>query len=199
MATSTVDIVNKALNHLAVRPIASLSEDSEPAERANAVYESIRDEVLRAYAWGFAGKIATLSQIAGETVPGWDYLYAYPASCLRIRRIFADSESEEPETCAFREILSPASGQRAVAASVSPAYAEYTLRVTDSTLYDPAFVEALALRLAAVLAHSLTGDKNLGPLLQNLYVGAVSEAKRLDALERKRTDVSESSFHQARG
>lgn len=199
MPTSTVDIVNKALNHLAVRPIAALTEDSEPAERAAAIYDSVRDDVLRAYAWGFATKITTLAQISNETVPGWSYLYTYPANCLRVRKLFEDTSVDDAPGAAFREVLTPATNQRAIATNIMPANVEYTLRVVDSTFYDPAFVESLALKLAASLAHHLTGDKTLGPLIQNLYLGSISEAKRLDALERKKIDTSESSYQQARG
>lgn len=199
MATSTVDIVNKALNHLAVSPIASLTEDSEPAERASAIYESVRDEVLRGWAWGFATKITTLAEISDETVPGYEYLYLYPSNCLRIRKIFEDTSAPDPVGVDFEECISPDTGQRALAASVSPAYVRYTFKVSDPNSYDPVFIECLALKLAANLAHHLTGDKQLGPQLLNIFVGSISEAKRLGSIERHVTDISESSFHQARG
>jgi len=199
MATSTVDIVNKALNHLGVRPIASLTEDSEPAERASAIYESVRDDVLRAYAWGFATKITTLAAISDETVSGWEYLYVYPANCLRIRKVFEDTDATDPVGVEFKEVQSPTTAQRAIAANITPAYVEYTIKVSDPNSYDPAFIEAMALKLAASLAHQLTGDKALGPQIQGFYTGALSEAKRLDSTEKKLTDTSESSFHQARG
>lgn len=76
--TSDVQIVNLALTRLGDLRIAALSDATPAAQAANAVYASLRDEVLRAHPWNFAiqratcGKVAdaakTITNVSGTTV-----------------------------------------------------------------------------------------------------------------------------------
>ncbi len=53
---SDTGIANVALSRLGAERIASISEDTENARLINAVYGTLRDEVLRAHPWNFAIK-----------------------------------------------------------------------------------------------------------------------------------------------
>lgn len=195
-----VDIVNKALIHLAVRTISRMDEASQAAESATQIYDNVLDDVLCDHAWGFATTLTTLPAIAGETVSGWGYLYAYPSNCVAIRSHFQNDGTTEPDPIEFREVQSPVSGTRALASNYTPGYFEYTVRVTDPNQYSPMFIECLALRLAANLAHVLTGSTDMGQKFQQLYAVKLSDAKRVDANERRRSSTQkESSYVRARG
>lgn len=196
--STQVGIVNRALNYLAAKTISSMAEAVEQAVRANLIYDDVRDAVLRDHEWGFATKINTLSELADETIPGWDYLYTYPASCLKIRKVYADGESPKPEPIEYREMLSPDTLQKVIVANENPAYAEYTYKITDTTVYDPKFVEALALKLASELSKSLTGNIDNSVKFLQLYQVAISDAKRLNKEESNYNIKKESTYLEAR-
>lgn len=198
MAISQVDIVNMALTHLGVKTITSMSEAVEPARRATLIYDICRDAVLRAHAWNFATKIEALAEISGETVPGWTYLYTYPSRALFIRRLFDDAESTNPTACEYKQVLTPTTNVKALAANVSPAYVEYTKQEVDTALYDTAFVESFSYKLAAELAQPLTGNKELGSLMLQTFVSLIGEARRVNATEGYVEPVKSSSYIDAR-
>ena len=81
------DICNMALNHIGKGTITSLHEDTEEARTCKVHYDLQRKVLLRSYNWSFALKTAELAQI-DTTVPGWDYVYAYPNDCVMARKIF---------------------------------------------------------------------------------------------------------------
>lgn len=196
--TTQVGICNRALNYLATKTISSINEAVEQAIRCNLIYDDVRDSVLRDHEWQFATSITTLSELADETVPGWEYLYVYPTSCLKVRRVFDDNESSKPEEIEFREVRSPDTSQRAIVCNSNPAYCEYTHKVTDTTQYDPKFVEAFALKLASELAKSLTGNMDVGIKLLQLYNVALSDAKRLNKEEQNYDTRGDSTYLEAR-
>ena len=195
---SKVDICNKALGLIGAKTISSLTEATEQARRCNAVYDFVRQEVLRDHQWGFAGIIDTLAQISNETVPGWDYLYIYPATCLKMRKVFENTEDTNPDQVEWREILSPTTKQKAIVANISPAYAEYTLDVTDPNLFDAQFIGALALRIAAEVAHPLKGSTDMAKEMLGNYLAAVSDAKKNNAMEKNIPAKKKSSYIDAR-
>lgn len=62
MALEDWKIVNLALVRLGANTITSLADGSRNATAANVIYETIRDEVLRAFNWGFAKRRAWLDE-----------------------------------------------------------------------------------------------------------------------------------------
>lgn len=58
----------------------------------------------------------------------------------------------------------------------------YLRQETDSGLYPPAFVEALAAKLAVEMAESLTGSNSKRELAWKEYEQAVKLARRINAL-----------------
>jgi hypothetical protein len=202
MPISQVDIVNKALIYLGISEgISSMSESTTKAQAATLIYDSTLNEVLREHAWGFANVIETLAQISDEmpTGGGWEYLYAYPSKCVQVRKVHEETALTDPDGVEFEEMLSPTTGTRAIAANISPAYARYTYQVTDPNGFDPKFIEAFSLKLATILAPTLTGTPRND--LLNSYVLSISEAKRQNLNERKvdTTSTDVSSYISARG
>jgi len=182
MASKT-EIINLALTHLGAKVISSITESTEVARRAAVVYDPARDECLRSCDWAFATQIVALAEIANETVTGWDYLYAYPSNCLRVRKVINSATSLTEEPPKFRELLSPTTSAKALASDLESASAEFTYKVTDTTLYDSAFVSAFSYLLAAKLAQTLTGNTQLAGQMMNIYMALVSDARRLNSTE----------------
>ena len=70
-----------ALRRLREQPIASLTENSEPARLGNTQYDDGRDYLLAKYPHNFAMRRQQLSQNA--TAPAFEYDHSYP--CRRTR------------------------------------------------------------------------------------------------------------------
>jgi hypothetical protein len=201
MPPSKISVVNQALTHLGARTIGSLAENSEAARRAALLWDDTVDEVLRAYPWKFASLILPLTVLA-ETTPEWTYLYAMPPDCLRVWRVFNqivagssiaaipvwDNEGVEDwkkqQEQEFERMLAPTSRLQAIASDLPSAYAHFTARVADPSVWDASCVKAMGYKLAAELCRHLVGNPDdLQPKMENKYLAAISEAGRQNASE----------------
>ncbi|HVJ40145.1 MAG TPA: hypothetical protein VM639_01560 [Dongiaceae bacterium] len=83
-----IQIANLSLSRIGTRSsIADLAEDSPEARGFNTIYEQARDETLDAVDWGFARARRYLADL-GKPPPDWQYRYAYPSDCLKIRGLY---------------------------------------------------------------------------------------------------------------
>ena len=68
MASNDYDIANLALVRLGAKRITSLSDGSRNANEINAVYEFLRQEVLRSYPWNWATEVINFKQVVANTL-----------------------------------------------------------------------------------------------------------------------------------
>lgn len=199
MATQ-VQICNLALSRIGQRTIAAISDSSENARKLTAVYDYILESVLRDCDWNFATKIEALVAVDDEDdlEIEWDYVYEYPSDCIKVRRVFSESTYDEEEPDQFRVVLNDDDDAKLIVCDLDDAYVEYTLNITDPTLYDSKFVDALAWRLAAEITPSLTGDKKSGADLMGEYYRVISEAQRINYSENYHPKPKTSTFIDAR-
>ena len=168
--TSPVDILNIALIELGEPMIMDPSDELQDA--LNLRYPQLRDATLRAYPWGFARELKHVPSTGTPPLFGYHFAYKLPAECLRPWRI-----SNEPRS-AWR-----VRGRQIHTDIGSPINLEYILRVTDTSLFDPLYVEALGARLASALTVKITGDHDLRKVFWDLYLAKIDEARRMDAQE----------------
>lgn len=178
---SKITICNLALAQLGQAPISSLEQDDERARRLNLFYEPVRDEVLRTHNWGFAGAEEPLIFIENDSADTARFLYKYPTEALFIRRVFTKDAPQQP--LKFREIFRTDLHCRVLEANVPEAYAQYTRRILDENLFDPAFVKSFSLALACDLAVALTGDSGLASQILQKYTLSLDEARRSNMTE----------------
>lgn len=183
-----------ALSHLGQRAINSITEGTVNALKCVTFFDSCRDALLREHGWNFATKRVALAEISGETVLGWDYLYSVPSLCLYVRSVFTEDTLVGNINTEFRELISPTTNVRAIATNLESAYCEYTVQVTDTTLFDPMFVDALSYKLASKLAQPLCGNVELGKTMYAAYLQSVAEAKRLNKCENNEERPETSSY-----
>ena len=187
-----------ALTHLGQRTITSLNEASEPARRLNLIFATCRDAVLEDHDWSFARKMEALAEVADVTVPGWDYVYAEPARCVKVRKIFNDSTVSKKDSDPYDKVLLSSTNTKAIVTNTADAYARYTFQVTDTTLFSPSYIQALSLKLAADSAQALTGDINKRNQMLQYYQAALDNAKMSNKVEAKEDPDDSSSFIDAR-
>jgi hypothetical protein len=186
-----------ALAHLGVSTsIASLEERSAEARACNRFYPQIRDEVLRDFAWPFAGVIATLSLVAVNPTTEWGYSYEAPVDVLAVRRIPNGVSRVDTATTRVRFRMLGA----LLYTDQPDAEVEYTAQITDSTLFPPDFCQALSLKLAAMIAPTVTSENATAKAdrMLALYLRQMALAEMNAANEAGPDDAPESGFIQAR-
>ena len=193
---SIVDICNLALLHIgAGASIASLSEHSTEAQTCARIFDIARDSVLRDHDWNFATKNITLAQIETDS-DEWKYRFTYPNDCLKARRIVAGQNRTHSHK--FKVASDQKTQSRTILCDVNPAILEYTVRAQSPESYDPLFVEALSLRIASLIAFSLTGKTRLRSDALSLYKEAVANARLADAQEGQAEDPIDPEWLTAR-
>lgn len=179
MAQSEVQICNMALSRIAISiPISSLSEASAAARACSLWFEQCRDNLLQSYPWKFAHKAVALQDI-GSAPSGWAYRYRYPNDCLRALKVTEEGggRSVVPTSKHEYEVISDAAGTgKAIVCDLQPAYLHYVSRVTEPTMFDPAFTNALAWLLASEIATPLSADAKYAQAAYQNFMGAVNEA-----------------------
>jgi hypothetical protein len=170
--TSEVQICNLALVRLGERQITALDEGTKAANLCSLYFEPLRDEVLAAHPWGFAGKRRNLALLSTDGVGRWMYAYQSPSDCLKARFIESDLGGRDTP---FRV------EGATVLANVNPCVLVYTFRAGNVNVFSPDFVKAFWTRIAAELAIPLSGSKTLNQQMWALHLAAMSEAESGDA------------------
>lgn len=153
MASSEVDICNLALGLLGANPIISLA-DSDPC---NDNYAVCRDACLEDVDWSFATTRFLLSS-PDVDAPAFGYAYQFmlPPEALRI------VEVNENQGEWVRE------GNR-ILTDDARCEVRAIVRVTDVRQFPNAFVQAVATRLAAIIAIPITNSDSMAKTMMSLY------------------------------
>lgn len=168
--TSMVSICNRALSKIGDEiTILSTDDASKPARYCKMLYPETRDMVLRSYPWRFALRRYQLAPSAVKPPFGFSSAFVLPVECLRVWR----SENDMPYQVEGNRVLADADVFRFIGIA----------RVEDTTLFDPMFVEALALKLAEELAVPLAASNTLKENLAKEYRDFVQAAKTASAME----------------
>lgn len=170
MGTTAEAICNTALTMLGEEPILTLSEDNKPARFCNANYDNQRKMVLRAGRWNSATARATLAVIATAPVWGFTRAFQLPADYLRLVEM---ESAKERWRIQGRTILS----------DLSTMQITYVYDLTDVSLMEDTLQDAIASKLASILAVPLTGNRDLMRDMQAIYKDAVAEARYMNAQE----------------
>ena len=111
-------------------------------------------------------------------------------------KVYPAGQPERP--IAFQECYRKDIPGRIIICAVVGAEALYTRDITDTTQFDPAFIKALSLGLAADLATTLTGDMNLASQVLQKYTLALEEARRSNMTESFEIHDAKSIFVESR-
>jgi len=175
VAYDETGIVNLALLKIGTELITDLSDTNNPnAIKANALWEYLRDEVLEAFEWSFAKVRVQLAQSVSTPAFGWDYQYALPTDCLKIREM---SPADTPYEIEGDYLVTDYDDTDADAED--KVFVLFTKRITDCAKYSPAFIKALSYRLAQDLSLSIRMKEPLHDRMKALYDQTLVEAKML--------------------
>ncbi len=167
---SMVSVCNRALSKIGDEiTILSMDDPSKQARYCKALYAETRDMVLRSYPWRFALKRYQLAPAAEKPLFGFERRFILPVDCLRVWK----HEGGEPYQVEGNAVLCNESIFRFIGIS----------RIEDSGLFDPMFVEALALKLASELAVPLAASSSMKESLFKEYLDFVQAARTASAME----------------
>lgn len=186
---SEVDICNLALARLGDNAtVASIDppEGSAQAEHCARFYPVARDSLLEMHAWKFATRRVLLAQLTTDTW-NWTYAYAEPTGVLKLLAVLPASAASDADTQEY-EAETDGNGARIILTDQEGASLRYVAHVTDTTVFSPLFVDALAWLLASYLAGPvLKGDAGaaMAKACLQSFMLALSNAKVSDANQRK--------------
>ncbi len=199
--TSTVSIVNNALNIIGGSNITELEENSKTARVMNQMYESIRDDVFRAHPWNCLIRRANLAQSVDTPAFDYAYQYALPTDpyCLRVLE-FQNGSMTYPYENLVGQGNKPffVIEGRNILTDSGTARIKYIARITDPTQYDAGLISVLAARLASEAAYAITGSTSVVQLADALYERKLREARFSDATENATVRLEASDFIEAR-
>lgn len=208
--TDQTGVYNLTLGRLGVgQVIASPTENSHPAKTCNRFYAQCRQEVLRAYPWGFATKAEALALVAGQEFPGWGYVYQYPNGCLNMRAV-GDEDGIRPVRsyawCNYNRIeplltkarqpwqkaIKDDGASQVLLSDVVDAWGFFTVDVTNTGAWDADFTTVVADRLAMEAGGPLQARKDLIEAAESRYFRWASIAAAASMNEQKDDQPAES-------
>jgi hypothetical protein len=185
MATSEVSICNMALFRIGhTQRIDALTEASVPAELCKELYPICRDRLLECFPWTFAKKRVVLASV-GDEPTNWLFQYQYPSDCLKVRGIVIAGERmpTPSEKVPFEVMQNTVNEGLSICTDCELAEIVYTAQTTNTRLFTPGFVDALAWCLASELVSPLARDTKFITLASNMYPLALAKAQALDMSE----------------
>lgn len=172
---TAVTICSQALRELGENGITALTEDSTAGRLCNALYDKERRKELRAHRWNFAIKRVALAQRGTAPTFGYSYAYALPSDYLR-------ALEEQYHDTDFK-VESGADGVLQVVTDNGTFNLLYVSNVTDPTIFDADFVDALVARMKWKLAYAITGSAAREQQAKADYDVQVRDARSIDSQE----------------
>lgn len=199
MPASAVSICQRALHLLGAGTIISLDDNNEKARVMKVAYEPVRDAELRRRRWRFAIKRVSIAALAAT--PDSDYLYQYQVPGDFLRLIEGADIRQTVDLADYRGGVSQLyslEGRVILTNLPAPLSIRYLARITDVSLFDPAFCEALSARLAMSCAKRITESSATLADCREAYAFAMREAVQANALENAPESISDDSWIMAR-
>ena len=190
---SKVSIANQALGWLGANLITAFTDNSIEARLISANYDDIRDAVLEEREWSFASARRTLLPAITGPLYGYTYKFAIPGDVLRIIEARNDKRARGANLLDWRK-----EGNYLLANSDTMDI-RYIFRNDEPGSYSPGFTQALAARLAADLAISISESRSLQQDMFGLYQAKLKSAAALDGMQGRAQSFNTNKLTRVRG
>ena len=169
LSVSALKICNDALTLLGNSPITSLAENTKAARLCSQFYASAGASVLRAYNWNCATARAELTADTEPPEFGFAIRYALPGDCLRVVAVSGNTHEWKIEN---GYILTNSAVVQII----------YIKRISASEM-DVMLSEAVAVKLASLIAFPLTNSATVAKAMFDLYKEKLADAHTMDSFE----------------
>jgi len=191
-AISSTDICNRALQKLGAKRIATLNDASPSARAVNLAYDIVRRAELRKRVWNFSIQRASLS--ADAIPPSWgrQNSFTLPPDFLRLAESYPEQLTNDVNvvgvTVAFTAEFTGMKDwvieqNKIVTNDDAPLEIRYVQDITDTTLFDPLFSEALSTAIAFEICEELTQSNTKKQAMGQHYLAIIDEAKLANSME----------------
>ena len=209
-----IEICNMALAYIGdVAKISSLNTTTDTSAQANycnKFYSEARKILLQGMAWSFATKREALVKVDDARDDEWAYAYGVPNNAVRVFAVIPDEAGDDissglrgtavvkDSSGALRNLASGLyvprpftveqddDGHQIIYTDVDDAIARFNVLISDASEYPPLFKNALALKLASMLAGPIMkgaeGVQMTASLLQMLEL-ELGKAREQDAIQ----------------
>ncbi len=159
--SSPVEICNLAIAELGQTVfIQSLTDNGNVEELCNLHYDRVRRTALQFFPFEFAIKREVLVASSEDPPSSWGFAYVYPTDCLRPLKI--DEGLQQPTNDQLVTYLIENKGAaRVIFTDHDAPCLQYIFDQKDVVLWTEAFIDAMAVLMAAKLAMPLTKDQSL--------------------------------------
>jgi len=171
--------------------IASLGQDKKNAKAMNVAYQPVKRNLIRQYDWSFAIKRDSIAAQSTQTTWGELNRFALPNDYLRLLR------NKEIDFRDHNHDWTP-EGRYIVTADAAPLQIRYIADITDPTLHDATFDEALSALLAAECCEEITQSNTKKEKLREGAADQIKIAFRLGAIEKGPQEVIQDTWLDSR-
>lgn len=177
-------LANRALIKLGASRILDLDDDDPKAIALKESFTAVRDAELRRRRWRFALSRHLLPALVQAPAFGFARAFQLPAGCLRVIQI--GQYDLGPNLADYRAApmeLWSIEGRQILTNLGAPLPVRTIQQITDTTLWDSAFSEAFAARLAYECCEPITQSDSKKQLAWADYQQSIREAARANAFE----------------
>ena len=194
MAYSETYIANLALAHIGEWRVEDINEATTKGDILSEHYEHARNLVLGAHGWRRLMKQAQLQRRAEDPVGRFAYAYALPANCARIETVADTSEFEPPLDGEYWSPIGPD-----ILSGTDYLFLEYVANDWSVAVYPAYVVEAMGLKLAALVAPHFHGAAHTAAELDSEYEKVkLPRARTLDGSQEPSRPLVRSRWRSAR-
>lgn len=189
------DICNLTLTLLGAPTIVSINDDMKAARTLKAVYDMERQNELRAHNWIFSLTDKQIASSATTPIPPYTQSYQLPNDCLKL--ISMAGIRQQLDQINYRnglEKLYIIRGRMLYTMIAAPTWINYVQDVTDTTIFDPCFNQALAARMAWTCCEALVGSVEKSTKMMQEYNKKISQALINNAVEQLPDGIADGSW-----
>jgi hypothetical protein len=169
---SEVSICSSALVRLGAKPISSLDEASDQARTCAAIWESVRDDLLRLHPWNSATTRVQLAPLSAPPAFDFPYQFALPDDWLRTIQV-----GNEGAPMRYRT-----EGRR-ILAETQLLPLVYIFRNTNVGTWSANLASLAQTAMAANIAYSVTKSTSLAEAWAARFDAQIRTAKAIDGQE----------------
>jgi len=183
MSTQTI-VANLALQKVGAGRISALTENSKPAREVNAVYDTIRQAMLREKRWKFSITRRTLTEDSTAPAFGKTTRFRLPNDYLRILPPYPEDRVIPHDWIIEGGGTGEDTGLFIYTNDETSINVRYIRDITNEGVMDPLFRLAFALRIAVQILSKFKPSNTTARSLQQEYKDAMATAAQTDAIEK---------------